>query len=209
MRNIRRYLVAGVLVWLPIIATVLVIRFLIGLMDRSLVLLPASWRPEVALGFAIPGLGAVLAFVVLLVTGVLATNLLGRRLVKGWEDFLQRIPLVRSIYGGVKGFAETLFSKQGSSFKKAMLVQYPRPGIWSLGFMTAAKVPEPSERTARDLICVFVPTTPNPTSGFIVLVPREEAIELDMSVDAAMKMIFTLGVVVPGTDNPPASGQPA
>jgi uncharacterized membrane protein len=202
--NLRRYLIAGVLVWMPILATIFVIRFLVGLMDQTMLILPASWRPEALLGFPVPGLGAILAFAVLLLTGLLGTNLLGRQLVGGWESLMRRIPFVRTVYGGVKSFAETVFTDQGKSFKKVVLVQYPRAGIWSVGFLVAEQLPEPSARADRDLVGVFVPTTPNPTSGFIIFVPRPDVIELQMTIDQAMKMVLTLGVVTPGVPAAPA-----
>jgi uncharacterized membrane protein len=208
MASLRRYLIAGVLVWMPILATIFVIRFLVGLMDQTLLVLPAQWQPEAVLGFPIPGLGAVLAFIVLLVTGLLGTNLLGRQLVGGWEDLMKRIPFVRTVYGGVKSFAETVFTDQGKSFKKVVLVQYPRQGIWTVGFLVAEELPEPSARSGADLVGVFVPTTPNPTSGFIIFVPRQDVIELTMSIDQAMKMVLTLGVVTPNTGNTAATNAP-
>jgi uncharacterized membrane protein len=195
--GLRRYLIAGVLVWLPILITVWVLSFIVDLMDRTLVLLPEQAQPRAIFGREIPGLGIIFAFLVVLLTGLAVTNLVGRRLVRYWEELLQRIPLVRSIYGGVKTFAETVLSKQGNAFRKVVMIEYPGPGIWSIAFVTAEEVAEVSRRTGRKQVCVFVPTTPNPTSGFIVLVPSEAVVELDMSVDAAMKMIVTLGVVVP------------
>jgi len=195
-RSLRRYLVAGILVWLPILAVVWVIRFLVQLTDQALLLLPQSYRPEALIGFALPGLGALLAFVILLVTGLLVTNLIGRQLVGYWEELLQRIPLVRSIYSSVKGLAESAFS-QDSAFRKVVLIPYPRAGVWSIGFLTTENLGEISARTGVPCVCVFIPATPNPTSGFIVIVPRAEVIELSMSADAAMKMIVTLGVVAP------------
>ena len=197
MRALRRILVAGLLVWLPVLATVLVLRFIVDLTDRTLLLLPASMRPEALLGWRVPGVGAVFAFVVLLLTGLMVTNIIGRTFLGFWEDFLNRIPFVRALYGGVKSFSETLLSNSGNSFKKVLLIEYPRQGIWSIGFQTAAGVPEVTERIGEPQVCVFIPTTPNPTSGFIMLVPRSQVIELDMTVDAAMKMIVTLGVVAP------------
>lgn len=199
-RSLRRYLVAGVLVWLPILATVWVVSFLIGLMDRTLLLLPENYRPNILFGFPLPGIGAVFAVAVLLLTGVLVTNLVGRRLMSYWEGVLQRIPLVRSVYGGVKSFTESVFS-QSNSFRKVVMIQYPRVGVWSIGFVTAENVVEISAKTGAPHACVYIPTTPNPTSGFIVMVPQAQVVELNMSVDAAMKMIITCGVVMP-----PASG---
>jgi uncharacterized membrane protein len=195
--SLRRYLIAGVLVWLPLLATVWVLGVIVDLMDRTLLLLPVSVRPDALLGVTIPGLGIVFAFLVLLLTGLLVTNLIGRSLVAYWEDLMQRIPLVRSVYGGVRSFTETVLSNQGNSFRKVVIVEYPRKGMWSIGFITAEEVREISAKTGETQVCVYVPTTPNPTSGLIVLVPRREVIELDMSVDAAMKMIVTLGVVIP------------
>ena len=197
LRSLRRYLVSGLLIWLPIIATVLVMRFIVQLMDQLLLVLPTQLRPDTLLGFHIPGFGVVMAVVVLLLTGILVTNFIGRTLVGVWEEVLHRIPFVRAIYGGVKSFSETILSNSGNSFKKVLLIQYPRVGMWSVGFQTNANLPEISERTGAEQVCVFVPTTPNPTSGFIMMVPRAEIIELDMTVDAAMKMVVTLGVVMP------------
>lgn len=196
-RIVRRYLVAGLLVWLPILGTVLVVRFILDLLDRTLLWLPPSWRPQALLGVNIPGLGAVVAVLILLFTGVLVTNIIGRSLVRFWEDLLNRIPFVRAVYGGVKSFSSTILSNSGNSFKKVLLVQYPSAGIWSIGFQTAADVPVVSASTGETQVCVFIPTTPNPTSGFIFMVPRSKVIELDMTVDAAMKMVVTLGVVTP------------
>jgi uncharacterized membrane protein len=193
---LRRYLIAGLLVWLPIIATVLVVRFILNLMDQ---LLPRPLQPEVLLGVHIPGLGALLALLLLLATGLLVTNIIGRSLVRAWEDVLNRIPFVRAVYGGVKSFSTTILSNSGNSFKKVLLIEYPRAGMWSVGFQTASDVRLSPAQGEEPLVCVFIPTTPNPTSGFIVMVPRSQAIELDMSVDAAMKMIVTLGVVMPPT----------
>jgi uncharacterized membrane protein len=195
-RSLRRYLVAGVLIWLPILAVVWVIRFLAQLTDQTLLLVPGAYRPEALLGFTPPFLGALLAFLIVLVTGLLVTNLIGRHLVELWEELLQRIPLVRSIYSSVKGLAESVFS-QDSAFRKVVIVPYPHPGVWSMGFLTAENLPDISAKTGVPCACVFIPTTPNPTGGFIVIVPRAQVIDLDMNVDAAMKMIVTLGVVAP------------
>jgi uncharacterized membrane protein len=196
-RTLRRYLVAGVLVWLPILATVWVVRFIVQLMDRTLDFLPEDYQPQAVLGFPLPGLGIVFAFAVLLVTGIAVTNLVGRRLVAYWEELMQRIPLVRSIYTGVKGFAETVFSQRAGSFRQVVMVEYPRKGMWSIGFVTAEDIAEVSAKTGEQQMCVYVPTTPNPTSGLIVMVPRREVVYLEMSVDAAMKMIVTMGIVAP------------
>ncbi len=197
MKRIRTYIIAGLLVWIPLGITYLVLDVAVGLMDRTLVLIPPQYRPENLLGFPVPGLGIILTFVVLFVTGILAANLAGRRLVSFWESILHRIPFVRSIYSASKNFAEVVLGDTGNAFKKVLLIQYPRRGIYSLGFQTSTGLEEIQQRTAEELICVFMPTTPNPTSGFIIMVPRAEVIELDMDVEAALKMVVSLGVVVP------------
>jgi uncharacterized membrane protein len=208
---VRRYLISGLLIWLPIIATVWVFRVVLDLMDRSLLLLPPSVRPHELFGMDIPGLGAILTVLVLVLTGMLMSNIIGRTVMGFWEEFLNRIPFVRAVYGGVKSFSTTILSNSGSSFKKVLLIQYPSAGIWSIGFQTASNIPIIDGHLGEPHLCVFIPTTPNPTSGFIVLVPRSKIIELEMSVDSALKMIVTLGVVVPSntgtyaTIAPPAS----
>jgi uncharacterized membrane protein len=194
--SLRRYLVAGILIWLPILATLWVVTFFIHIMDETLLLLPLRYRPEAVVGFALPGLGAVFAFIVVLATGLLVTNLIGRQLVAFSEELLNRIPVVRSVYGGVKSFAESVFS-QSNSFRKVVVIEYPRIGVWSLGFMTAEDVPEISRKTGVQHCCVYISNALNATAGFLVIVPRSQVVELDMSVDAAMKMIITCGVVVP------------
>jgi len=194
--SLRRYLVAGILIWLPILATLWVVTFFIHIMDETLLLLPPRYRPEAFVGFALPGLGAVFAFIVVLATGLLVTNLIGRHLVASSEELLNRIPVVRSVYGGVKSFAESVFS-QSNSFRKVVMIEFPRAGVWSLGFMTAEDVPEVSRKTGTQHCCVYISAALNATAGFLVIVPRDQVVELDMSVDAAMKMIITCGVVVP------------
>lgn len=194
--GLRRYLVAGVLIWLPILATLWVVTFFIHIMDETLLLLPPSYRPQALVGFALPGVGVVFAFIVVLATGLLVTNLVGRQMVGLWEDLLNRIPIVRSVYGGVKSFTESVFS-QSNSFRKVVMVEYPRLGIWSIGFMTAEDLPEVSRKTGTPHCCVYLSSALNATAGFLVIVPRSQVVELEMSVDAAMKMIITCGVVVP------------
>ena len=197
MKNFRRYLIAGLLVWLPIGVTVFLVRIMIGLMDRSLLLLPSQFRPENVIGFGIPGLGFLLTIIVLLLTGVLAANFVGKSMVSFGESLLDRIPFVRSIYSATKNFAEIVFSGSGQSFKKVLLIEYPRKGIYSLAFQTSSELGEVQERIGEDLVCTFVPTTPNPTSGYIIVLPKKDIIELDMEVEQALKMIMSLGVVVP------------
>ncbi len=197
MKRLRRILVAGLLIWVPLTVTILVMKLLIELMDRSLLLLPPDYRPDALFGFHIPGVGAVLTFAVLLVTGVLVSNFVGHKLLGAWESLLSRVPLIRTIYSAVKQVAETIFSESDKSFSKVMLLEYPRKGVFSICFQTASDLGEIADRTGRDLTCVFVPTTPNPTSGFIIMAPTEDLIELDMEVDEALKMVVSLGVVVP------------
>lgn len=196
-RALRRWLIAGLLVWLPLGVTYLTFRFLLDLVDRLVPLLPERFQPDTMLGYHVPGFGVLLALVVLLLTGLLVANFIGRELVGWWEDVVNRIPLVRTIYSSVKGLTETLVSGTGASFRKVVMIEYPRRDMWSFGFVTASGIEEIDRKTGKPQVCVYVPTTPNPTSGLIVMVPEDEVVELDMSVDAAMKMIVTLGVVVP------------
>ena len=204
MGNLRRYLIAGLLVWLPIVVTVLILKFLIDLVDRTLLLLPAMVQPETLIGFRIPGLGFLLSGVVLLVTGIVVTNLLGSSMVKVWESLLARIPVVRAIYSASKQLTETLFSGSGKSFRKVVMVRYPHPGMWTLAFLTGDGMAEANRKTGRDLVNIFVPTTPNPTSGFFLMVPREDMIELDMPVDVGIKLILSAGAVSPEGKPEPA-----
>lgn len=196
-RAIRNYLIAGLLIWVPIMVTVWVVRFLARILDQSLMLLPAGWQPEVLVGHYIPGLGVVMSLLLLLVTGLLVRNLFGRQIVHGAELLIKRIPVIGSVYGGAKTFSETVLADQGGSFKQVVMVEFPRKGVFSIGFITSEDLEEAQAKTAQDVTCVFVPTTPNPTTGFIILVPREEVVRMDMTVDDAFKMLLTLGVVVP------------
>ena len=197
MSTLRKYAIAGLLVWLPLGITVLVVKLLVEIMDRTLLLLPSEWRPEALFGFHIPGLGFLLALAIVIATGVIVANLLGRRLVSLWESILERIPLVRTVYKGVKQIAETVLASSTQSFRKVLLVEYPRRGMWCLALQTATELGEVRDKTGEDVVAVFVPTTPNPTSGFVVVIPRRDVIELDMSVDDGLKMIISMGVVVP------------
>ena len=188
---------AGLLVWLPIGATVLVVSLLLDIIGRLLTLLPPPLRPEELFGVPVPGLDLFVAFLVLILTGVLAANLLGKRLVRWYESILAKIPLVRTVYGAVKHFSEIVLSDSNSSFKKALLIQYPREGLYSLAFQTSEEPAEVQSVTGEVVVTVFLPTTPNPTSGFMLFVPRKDVVELDMPVEEALKMIISLGVVVP------------
>ena len=203
-RRLRNYLIAGLLIWVPIMITVWVVRFLSGILDQSLVLIPPPWRPEALFGRYIPGLGIILSLLLLLVTGVLVRYLFGRQIVQGLESLVRRIPVVGQIYGGAKTFSETVLADKGRSFKQVVLVQFPHPGVYSIGFITSEDLEEFQARMGDDVICVVVPHTPTPTGGFIVIVPRKHVIFLDMSVDEAMKMVLTLGVVVPKWRGRPA-----
>ena len=197
---IRRWFVAGLLVWLPLVVTLWVLRLLVGFLDRSLLLLPEAWRPEALFGFHIPGLGIILSVLLVLVTGFFAANFFGRRLVALGEALLDRIPLLRTIYSGVKQLTETVLSDSKTSFRKVLLVEYPRRECWTLAFQTGAPVGEVQDRTAQEVMTVFVPTAPNPTSGFVILVPEKDVIELDMSVEDGLRMVISLGVVTPERD---------
>ena len=208
MKRIRRYLVAGILVWAPLAVTYLLLKFAVNLMDRTLLLIPAQYRPEQLLGVHIPGLGIILAVVVLFLTGLLAANFVGRAFVGSWESLMDRIPFVRAVYSAAKNFAEMVFSDSSQSFKKVLLIQYPRKGLYSLAFQTATELGEVQGRTGEEVVCCFVPTTPNPTSGFIIIVPKKDITELDMEVDEALKMIISLGVVVPKWNKDPTAQLP-
>jgi uncharacterized membrane protein len=194
----RRYLVAGLLIWVPLGITLLVVRLLVRWLDSTLLLVPEAYRPETLLGFSIPGFGVLLSLAVVFLTGVLVANLFGRSLVNLWERLLARIPMVRSIYSGAKQLAETLFADSGQSFRKVLLVEFPRKGMWTLAFQTGTDAGEAQRKTGRDVINVYVPTTPNPTGGYFVMVPREDVQELEMSVDEGLKMLMSMGAVVPG-----------
>ncbi len=192
----KRYFITGLLIWVPLGITIWVISSLIGAMDQTLLLLPESWRPYNWLGMHIPGLGVILTGVVIVLTGLFATNLIGLRMVLFWESVLQRIPVVKSIYGSVKQVSDTLLSGSGLAFKKVLLVRYPHPQAWSLAFQTNI----PDEVTGQldaEHVAVFIPTTPSPVNGFYFYVRRDETIELDMNVDAALKAIISMGVVAP------------
>ena len=197
MKRLRRYLVAGLLVWIPIGVTIFILKILIALMDKTLLLIPHQYRPEEWFGITIPGLGLILTLLVLLVTGLLGANIVGRSMVSLWESLLERIPIVRSVYSAAKNFAEIVFSDSNQSFKKVLLIEYPRNGVYSLAFQTSSNLGEVQGRTGEEMVCTFVPTTPNPTSGYIIIVPKKDVIELDMEVDEALKMIISLGVVIP------------
>jgi uncharacterized membrane protein len=196
-RALRRYLVAGLLIWVPVGITWLTFKFLLDLTDELLTLLPEAYRPDNLLGFHIPGFGVLVALLVLLVTGLLLANLFGQSVVAWWDDLVNRIPLVRTIYSGVKGFTESLVTSK-ASFRQVVMIEFPRRDCWTIAFVTATNLPDYAGRYGGEpQICVYVPTTPIPTTGYNLIVRQSEVVPIDMSVDDAMKMIVTLGVVVP------------
>lgn len=193
----KKYFITGLLVWVPLAITAWLLQFIVSAMDLSMGLLPQSWHPEQILGFRIWGLGALLTLLIVLLTGVIASNFFGQKLVEGWESLLSRIPVVKSIYSSVKQVSDTLLGPSGQAFRKALLVQYPRQGCWTIAFMTGQPSGELLTHTNADLVSIYVPTTPNPTSGFFLMMPRSEVIDLDMTVDEALKYIISMGVVGP------------
>jgi uncharacterized membrane protein len=195
--QIKRHFITGLLIWIPLGITLWVLGLLIGLMDQSLVLLPDALHPRSWLGFHIPGLGVILTLLVIIMTGVFAANVLGQQMLGYWEGVLARIPIVKSIYYGVKKISDTLFSKSGQAFRKPLLVQYPREGIWTIAFLTGKPGGDVVNHLPGDYVSVFVPTTPNPTSGFVLMLPKSDVIELDMTVDEAIRYVISMGVVAP------------
>ena len=189
----KKYLITGLLIWIPLAITLWVLQLIVNTMDQTLTLLPPDLLPR----YHIPGTGVLLTIVVVFGTGVLASNLLGQKLLRFWEGILRRIPVVNSIYGGVKQVSDTLFSPGGQAFRKALLVQYPRQGSWTIAFMTGQPGGDVANHLQGDYVSVYVPTTPNPTSGFFLMMPKSDVIDLDMSVDEALKYVISMGVVTP------------
>ena len=195
--QLKKYLITGLLIWVPLVITVWVLSFLVGTLDQTLLLLPNDWHPRAWLGFNIPGLGVLLTLAVVLLTGMLGANIIGQRLVTTWESLLSRIPVVKSLYSSVKQVSDTLFSSSGQAFRKALLVQYPRQGSWTIAFLTGRPGGDVANHLTGEYVSVYVPTTPNPTSGFFLMMPKADVIELDMNVDEALKYIISMGVVPP------------
>jgi uncharacterized membrane protein len=195
---VKRYLVTGLLVLVPLVITLWVLNLLISTLDQSLLLIPESLRPERLIGIRIPGLGVLLTLFVVFATGVLAQNMIGGRLVLMWEALLARIPFVKSIYSSVKQVSDTLLSPTGQAFRKALLVQFPREGSWTIAFLTGTPGGDVANHLVGEYVSVYVPTTPNPTGGYFVMMRKTDVVELDMSVDDALKYIISMGVVVPG-----------
>ena len=194
---IKRYFLTGLLIWVPLAITAWVLALIVGTMYQSLYLLPAAIHPRNVVGFDLPGVGAILTLLIILVTGALAANFIGQRLVLWWERLLARIPVVNSIYHSVKQVSDTLFSSSGNAFRKALLIEYPRRGTWTIAFLTGTPGGEVVRHLDGDHVSVYVPTTPNPTSGFFLMLPKADVIELEMSVDMALKYVISMGVVAP------------
>ena len=199
---LRRYFIAGLLVWIPLAITLWVLKLIVDVMDQSLLLVPSQYRSEALFGFHVPGMGLILTTVIVLLTGALAANFFGRRLLLIGHGILSRIPIVRSIYGGVKQISDTLFSPEGKAFRRAVLVRYPHQGAWTVALVTGTPENEVADILGRDQISVFVPTTPNITAGFFLVVPRSETVEIEMSVDEALKYIISMGVAEPPRRRP-------
>ena len=193
----RRYFIGGLLIWVPIWVTLLVLKFMVDLLDKVVDLIPHAYQPAQLIGFDIPGLGVVLVVLLLFFTGMLAANFIGRWFVAFSEGIFVRIPLVRSIYKAVKQVMNSLFSTSGESFRRVLLVEYPRKGLWSIAFQTSRGFTEAKEHIGEELVTIFIPTTPNPTSGFLMMIPAKDAVELKISVEAALRMVISLGVVLP------------
>jgi uncharacterized membrane protein len=193
----KKYLITGLLIWIPLVITIWVLKLVVDVLDQSLLLLPSAFQTENWIGIHIPGLGAILTVLIVLATGVFATNFFGAQLVELWHEILHRIPVVNSIYSSVKQISDTLFSSSGQAFRKALLVQWPNEGMWTIAFLTGAPGGGVAEHLPPDCVAVYVPTTPNPTGGYFVIVARKDVVELDMSVDQALKYIISMGVVPP------------
>ena len=198
----KKYFITGLLIWIPLAITIWVLKLVVDVLDQSLLLLPSQLHTEHWLGFHVPGLGAILTLVIVLLTGIFATNFFGAQLVRLWHQVLHRIPVVNSIYSSVKQISDTLFSSSGQAFRKALLVQWPHPGMWTIGFLTGTPGGDVTRHIPQDCVSVYVPTTPNPTGGYFVIVPRKDVVELEMTVDEALKYIISMGVVPP----PPRGG---
>jgi uncharacterized membrane protein len=197
MVSLRKWLLAGLLVILPVVVTLWVLEWIISTLDKTLLILPTAWHPDKLLGVHIPGFGALLALAILLVLGALASNFVGNKLLTWWHSLLNRIPVVRSIYSGVKQVSDTLFSDSGNAFRKAVLIQWPREGVWTIAFVTGTPGGDAAKHLSEDYLSVYVPTTPNPTGGYFVMLKASDCIELKMSVDDALKYIVSMGVVSP------------
>ncbi len=197
MSSIRRWLLAGLLVLVPLAITLAVLNWIVSTLDQTLLILPVAWHPDKLLGFHIPGFGVVLMLGIVLLMGAIASNFFGKRLVQWGNALLSRIPIVRSIYSSVKQVSDTLFSENGNAFRKALLVQWPREGVWTIGFLTGLPGGDVVNHLPGEHLSVYVPTTPNPTGGYFVMLKKSDCIELQMSVDEALTYVISMGVVVP------------
>jgi len=197
MVALRRWLFAGLLVIAPLAVTLWVLQWIVGTLDQTLLILPVAWQPDRLIGYRIPGLGVLLALAILLIVGAVTSNFVGRKLVAWGDALLVRIPVVRSIYSSVKQVSDTLFSPGGNAFRTAVLVQWPRPDVWTIAFVTGAPGGDVANHLADDFVSVYVPTTPNPTGGYFVMLRRRDCVELKMSVDEALRYVISMGVVVP------------
>ncbi len=197
----KKYLITGLLIWIPLVITIWVLLLVVDTLDQTLLLLPAEWRPEQWLGMKVRGMGVLLTALIVFVTGVLAANFIGQRLVKIWDDVLHRIPFVSWVYSGVKQVSDTLFSSSSVAFRKAVLVQWPRPGMWTIAFLTGVPRDDVARHLQGEHVSIYVPTTPNPTGGYFVMLPRTDVIELEMSVDTALRYIISMGVVMPNGES--------
>lgn len=195
MQHFRRYIIAGLLFWLPIVITYVIIKFLINLLDGTLDLIPQKYQPDQLLGIHIPGLGLVFTIIIIFVTGILVTNFIGHQLLKLWERLVSRIPLIRSIHSAVRQVLHAILQPNGTSFRKVLLVEYPRKGMWSIAFQTSEKFHPGSFN--EPMLTIFIPTTPNPTSGFLMVIPKKDTQEIDMTIEDALRMVISLGVVTP------------
>jgi uncharacterized membrane protein len=193
----KKYLITGLLIWIPLVITIWVLKLVVDTLDQSLLLLPLALRTESWLGIHIPGMGVLLTMLIVFLTGAVTANLIGQRLVHFWHEILHRIPVVSSIYSSVKQVSDTLFSSSGEAFRKALLVQWPREGMWTIAFLTGTPGGDVANHLQGDYVSVYVPTTPNPTGGYFVMMPRKDVIELDMSVDTALKYVISMGVASP------------
>ena len=197
MARFRKWLFTGLLVIVPGAITLSVLNWIVGLLDQTLLILPGAWHPDKLLGFHIPGFGVLLTALILLAVGATASNFAGRKLVQWSDALVSRIPVVRSIYSSVKQVSDTLFSESGNAFRTAVLVQWPREGVWTVAFVTGAPSGEVAAYLRDEFVSVYVPTTPNPTGGYFVMVRKSDCVELEMSVDAALRYIVSMGVVAP------------
>ena len=197
--RLKKYFITGLLIWVPLGITLWVLHLLVSTMDQTLLLLPEQFQTESWLGLHVPGMGVVMTLLVVLVTGLVAANFLGQHLLRFWEGVLGRIPVVKSIYNSVKQVSDTLFTSGGHAFRKALLVQYPREGSWTIAFLTGQPGGDVANHLQGEYWSIYVPTTPNPTSGFFLMMPKADVIVLDMSVDEALKYIISMGVVSPST----------